>query len=344
MLHLHRAVTRSALCARALPVSSSSALRLSSARPPRQLQTAAATHTVTARRAFSAAATKKDSTATAAAGDVPPAATSAASVAGSVPSEPVLEPLTPLAEVDLATLSPPIAKHAEHGYVVYASPFEKVVRTLKMLSLTSASLSIASAPILVLVADAALPLAGRLAVAGTVLVFGVSTTLFLTYFLKSYVVRIFARKDLSAPVSAEATTPDAIAGEQWRLTVQTLNMLGKPVYTHARHCDMHPLVASMFNNTRLSSTFESSSSRDLFVHLDLATNPLLRPVWAKATIVSSKPNAIDIATAAGEERAELEARLLQPDAAITKEEALRDIAAANAQRQAAAKDASDKTQ
>lgn len=223
----------------------------------------------------------------------------------------------PLSEIDPSQDQPPLPKHKEYGYVVYTSPFEKSVKALKMMSLTSAMLSIASAPVMVVLADH-LPLAGRLAVAGTVLSFGVSTTLALGFFTRSYVIRIFANRDTSLPVDPTATA-DEQAAQQWRMTIQTFNLMGRPVHTSGRHSDFHPLHSRMFNNTRLESSLESNSKKkDLFVHLDIAEHPLLQTWWNKPTILSAQPTKMEVMTHEGE------MPVIQ-DRTLTREQARREI-------------------
>lgn len=230
----------------------------------------------------------------------------------------------PVSELDLANEQPPLPKHIEHGYLVYTSPFERAVKTLKMLSLTSALMSIASAPVMVVLAQD-MPLPGRLAIAGTVLVFGISTTLVLTHFLRSYVIRIFAKRDTNAAVTPNATSEEQ-ASEQYKMTVQTFNLFGRPVYTQARHADFQPLHSRLFNNTRMTTVDKNGQpvKRDLFVHLDIAEHPLLLPWWHKATVLSQQPSSIEQFT---EEPAEIAAAMekVKKEPTLTREQARKEI-------------------
>lgn len=187
---------------------------------------------------------------------------------------------------------------------------ERALKAVKMFSLTSAAMSILSAPVMLVLANPNMPMVGRAAIAGTVLVFGLSTTAALTYFTRSYVVRIFAREDtripstvVSATSSSSSSTDldatsaaDRAASDRWLLTVESLNMWGRPVFTTAPHSAFHPLFSRLFNNLRVDFTQQQATIRgegmkpvkkDMFIHMDLATNPLLLPLWAKPTIISS---------------------------------------------------------
>ncbi len=219
-----------------------------------------------------------------------------------------MPPFVPLSQVDLATHEPRLAKHSVHGWLIYQSAMEKAVRAVKAFSLTSAAMAILSAPVMLVLANPEMPMAGRVAIAGTVVAFGISTTIALTYFTRSYVIRVFAKQAkpmaAAAPTVAGASTEaaDEAAARNWILTVETLNMFGRPVHTVAPHTSFHPLFSRVFNNVRVESSASDAAAfspplqpvkKDLFVHMDQATNPLMLPLWAKPTVVASG-KAIDL--------------------------------------------------
>jgi hypothetical protein len=213
------------------------------------------------------------------------------------PSE--MPPCIPLSQVDLSTYEPRLAKHSKYGWLVYQSPMEKAVRAVKAFSLTSAAMAILSAPVMLVLANPDMAMVGRAAIVTTVVSFGISTTIALTYFTRSYITRIFARQAQPiSTVSADSTlTADDAAARNWILTVETLNVFGRPVYAVAPHSSFHPLFSTLFNNVRMETLpHEADEShgilpvkKDLFVHMDMATNPILIPLWAKPIVVSTRP-------------------------------------------------------
>jgi len=248
----------------------------------------------------------------------------------------------PLSRVNLAAHEPRLAKHSTHGYLIYHSPMERAVRAVKAFSLTSAAMALISAPVMVVLANPDMPMIGRMAIAGTVVTFGISTTIALTYFTRSYVIRVFARQDPAltpeeeaaqakaqaeadaqlAALAQEATAaasdaategtaavaaaPSAAvvdsavedaAARRWLLTIETLNVWGRSVFTVAPHAAVHPLFSRLFNNVRVDTREFSGEAdkargvvpvvKDLFVHMDQATNALMLPLWSKPTVIGT---------------------------------------------------------
>lgn len=109
------------------------------------------------------------------------------------------------------------------------------------------------------------------------LTFGLATTVALTYFTRSYIIRVFARENTAAAAAAPVAgqSADDAAAQRWQLTVETFNVWGRPVFTVAPHANFHPLFSRLFNNVRvdlpLSEGQKTNKHKDLFIHMDQAT-------------------------------------------------------------------------
>lgn len=130
----------------------------------------------------------------------------------------------------------------ETATLVYTGPLGGTVRLLKLFSVTTAALTVTFTPILAVYGNPATPLAMRLGLSSIVLTVGVSTTLLLHWFMKSYVTRLYfdpkrgvvtavtfdmigRRKATEFHVS-EARPPDRVA------TLSTFQANGRTYYIH----------------------------------------------------------------------------------------------------------------
>lgn len=75
--------------------------------------------------------------------------------------------------------------------LVYEGPLSKSVKYVKGFSLTTAAAAIAGSPILVYFGKQSVPLVGKLAIAGLLCIIGSSTTVFLHWFSKAYVHKMY---------------------------------------------------------------------------------------------------------------------------------------------------------
>ena len=110
------------------------------------------------------------------------------------------------------------------------------------------------------------------------LTFGLATTVALTYFTRSYIIRVFARENTAAAAAASPVagqSADDAAAHRWQLTVETFNVWGRPVFTVAPHANFHPLFSRLFNNVRVdlpaAEGQKANKHKDLFIHMDQAT-------------------------------------------------------------------------
>ncbi|XP_011409908.1 PREDICTED: uncharacterized protein C1834.10c-like [Amphimedon queenslandica] len=94
--------------------------------------------------------------------------------------------------------SPPISKYVRFLTTpqssptpVYVGPLSKPIRLLKIFSMTTAALTVSLSPVLVYFGNPATPLVARVAMSTIVLMAGVSTTLLLHWFVKSYITRMY---------------------------------------------------------------------------------------------------------------------------------------------------------
>jgi len=249
-------------------------------------------------------------------------------------------PPPPLSSIDLSTMSPPLPKHSEYGYLIYASPLEKSLKAVKNFSLTSAVLALISSPVMFILGNQALPVAGRLAISATVAMFGVGTTVALSAVTKSYLVRVFARHDPSRAL--EDPDPETRASKQWILTFQTMNVFGRAVFVQTTHEQVQPLVAKMFNNVRINrwrdpmqtgndgkDVAEKSEKREYFIHQEMVTDPLLQHVFQHRPriITAHQPSKLDAVLMDEEELAKHRQEVAEgkADRFLTKEEALKQI-------------------
>lgn len=139
--------------------------------------------------------------------------------------------------------------------LIYEGAFSVALRRLKMLSISGCSLSVLSAPFLVILGSQEIPFQNRAVIGAAIACFGIGTTAILNAMMKTYVVRFWI-------------APDA------GVRLETINLVGRPKYTETT------LDALTNETTHPVSTFrDAASGRNFFLHLDvLKQKPQLQPL------------------------------------------------------------------
>ena len=159
----------------------------------------------------------------------------------------------------LVSTSSPSSGPSPDAAVIYTSPFVSAVRRMKYFSLSSCVLSLVSAPLLLLLSSPSIPLSGRLAMCTAVAAFGVGTTLALTKFTQTYVIRVWS------------TGGDT-------LLMETLNVWARPRYRSVPVDGLRPLYNRLLSNVRaLHNPPAEKPYSDYFFHADIVDDPLLKP-------------------------------------------------------------------
>ena len=160
----------------------------------------------------------------------------------------------------MSTSSPSPAPPPD-AVAIYTSPFISAVRRMKLFSLSSCALSLASAPLLLLLASPSIPLSGRIAMSSAVAAFGLGTTLALTKFTQPYVIRVW----------------QCDGGD--RLVMETLNVWARPRYRSVGVAGLRPLWNRLLSNVRaLHAPPAEAPYSDYFLHADIVEHPLLKPL------------------------------------------------------------------
>ena len=123
--------------------------------------------------------------------------------------------------------------------LVYEGSFGALIRRVKMVSVTSCSLTLLTMPFLALFGDASVALEARLAIAGIVSLFGAGTTGTVNWICKPYIVRlwrntqdhytaetvnILAQRKLTNFVAADVTLGDNRPFSSFKLGSRDMNM------------------------------------------------------------------------------------------------------------------------
>ena len=132
-----------------------------------------------------------------------------------------------------------------HWKVVYEGPLSRAVKRVKLFSLTTAAASAIGCPILVFFGKQTVPLVGKLAIAGVLGIVGITTTLLLHGFTRTYVHRAYFNPD------------------EQKFAVETFSLFARPKRSEFFAQDVIiPEVAKFF------STFEARGS-NFFIHEEL---------------------------------------------------------------------------
>ena len=140
---------------------------------------------------------------------------------------------------------------APNESLVYTGPLSSAVRSLKIFSLVTACCTLTFSPIIVYHGNQNTPIIGRLAIASLITMVGVSTTLILHWFVKSYVTKLYYHH---------------MTGH---VTVETITMFGK-----RRLTKFHISEAQPPDNVSAFSTFRGGG-RSFFLHTELFEDPKL---------------------------------------------------------------------
>lgn len=89
----------------------------------------------------------------------------------------------------VVTSSATASRH-EDFRLVYTAPLKGAIRAVKVFSLCTAVSAVAGGPVLVILGNPGVPLAGRIAISSLVVLVGVSTTAILHWLTKGYVIRM----------------------------------------------------------------------------------------------------------------------------------------------------------
>lgn len=129
--------------------------------------------------------------------------------------------------------------------LVYTGPLAKTVQLLKLVSVTTAMLTISFSPILVFLGNTNTLLAGRIGLSTLVMTVGVSTTMILHWFMKSYVAKLYY---------------DQVTNN---VCVETFNIIGRTSLTQFHISEARPP-----DRVSAFSTFQGGG-RSFFLHTDI---------------------------------------------------------------------------
>lgn len=129
--------------------------------------------------------------------------------------------------------------------LVYDGPLKQAVKAIKIFSISTSVCVVIGTPVLVLLGNPGVPLIGRVAISSVVVLLGLTTTLVLHWFTKSYVTRMWH------------------SSEKDQLVVQTLSLLARTKQKEFAVADAGPpgSVASL-------ATFKAGGEK-YFLHTEV---------------------------------------------------------------------------